>query len=159
MIQAQIYLFLDAAGRRSYSGWLRFFGQVVRQFDGFVNIQMLEVEGKNNLGLALIFENRQKLDAFFESAVFHQLMRRMKPHFEKPYRRILFRARNLYDYKKPTSEDKTLVKAKPSHMESPTKPAEQLNQSPVEKASDKPSSEIEVDEHKKVVDLSRYQQA
>ncbi|MGM0563344.1 MAG: hypothetical protein ACQES2_03345 [Pseudomonadota bacterium] len=155
MVQAQIYLFLDAVGRRAYPGWLRFFGQVVRQFDGFVNIQMLELEGKSNLGMVLIFEDREHLDAFFASAVFGQLMRRMKPHFEKPYRRLIVRARNLYDYKKPVAENKSFVETRPDQMQSPAREASEA------KKSDGVASAPATEESgkNKVVEIKGYQQA
>lgn len=100
MVQAQIQLFLNAAGRKAFPGWLRFFGKVVRQFDGFINIQLLQVEGASSLGLVLIFETKASQNTFFESPVFKQLMSRMGPHSIQPYRKVVLRAKNLYDYKK-----------------------------------------------------------
>lgn len=129
MVQAQIQLFLNASGRKAFSNWLRFFGKVVRQFDGFVNIQLLQVEGSSSLGLVLIFETKASQNTFFESPVFNQLMSRMGPHSIQPYRKVVLRAKNLYDYKKASKPAKPaavkaakeIVKPKAEAMKVPLK--------------------------------------
>lgn len=113
MVQTQIQLFLNADGRKAFPGWLRFFGKVARQFKGFVNIQLLQVEGSSSLGLVLIFENKTSQNAFFESPVFSQLMKRMQPHSSKPYRKVVLRAKNLYNYKSKKPVQSAEVAAKP----------------------------------------------
>lgn len=100
MVQAQIHLFLNAQGRKGFPDWLRFFGKVVRQFDGFVNIQLLQVEGSSSLGMVLIFKTKAQMETFFDSSVFEQLMRRITPQSIQPYRKVILRAKNLYNYKK-----------------------------------------------------------
>lgn len=158
MIQAQIHLFLDAPGRKAYPDWLRFFGKVVRQVKGFINIQMMQVEGASSLGLVLIFENREDLDAFFASTVFVQLMRKMESYSVRPYKKIVLRARNLYNYKKPAEKppeqapEKTsgqYVKAKPEQMRSLLRKETRLppRMSPEEPA--KPNNVVGMDSYKK----------
>ena len=127
MVQTQIQLFLDATGRKAFPQWLRFFGKVARQFTGFVNIQLLQVEGSSSLGLVLIFESKASQNAFFESPVFAQLMKRMHKHSTKPFRKVVLRAKNLYCYKsKPPAKDKpattaSIVKPRAEAMQLPLK--------------------------------------
>lgn len=128
MVQAQIQLFLTASGRKAFPNWLRFFGKVVRQFSGFVNIQLLQVEGSSSLGLVLIFETKASQGTFFDSPVFKQLMSRMEPHSIQPYRKVVLRAKNLYDYKKASkpatpkqAEAAEIVKPKAAAMKVPLK--------------------------------------
>lgn len=125
MVQAQLQLFLNAEGRKAFPGWLRFFGKVVRQFDGFINIQLLQVEGSSSLGLVLIFETKSSQDAFFASPIFEQLMSRMRPHALQPYRKTVLRAKNLYNYKKSAS-----AAAKPATPQAAKAPAAEKIEKP-----------------------------
>ncbi len=121
MVQVQIQLFLNAQGRKAFPGWLRFFAKVVRQFDGFVNIQLLQVEDSPSLGMALIFETKAHQEAFFNSPVFEQLMSRIQPCCLLPYRKLVLRAKNLYEYPKASpgaaaGQGKAIIKPQASDM-------------------------------------------
>ena len=149
MVQAQIQLFLNASGRKAFPNWLRFFGKVVRQFKGFVNIQLLQVEGSSSLGLVLIFETKASQNVFFESPVFKQLMSRMAADSIQPYRKVVLRAKNLYDYKKgskpsqlakaPAKTAQKIVQPKAEAMKVPLKkPAQEKKSAQQKKLAQKP---------------------
>lgn len=141
MVQAQIQLFLNASGRKAFPNWLRFFGKVVRQFKGFVNIQLLQVEGSSSLGLVLIFETKASQDVFFESPVFKQLMSRMNSHSIQPYRKVVLRAKNLYDYKK-VPKPSQAVKAPVKAAQKIVKPTAEAMKVPLKKTvQDKPTEQ------------------
>jgi quinol monooxygenase YgiN len=112
MIQAQIQQFLDAPGRKAFSGWLRFFAKVARQFDGFINLQLQQIEGDSSLCMVVIFEEKAKLDAFISSPVFGQLMSKMDKHAIKPYKKSIYRSKNLYDYRLGAQEAKDKEESK-----------------------------------------------
>lgn len=102
MIQAQLQLYLTSQGQEVFTDWLRFFGKVVRQFPGFINIQMLRIEKSAASSMVVIFESKQQMDSFFDSKIFAQLMKHMEVHSVHPYNKIVYRAKNMYAYKKPS---------------------------------------------------------
>lgn len=154
MVQAQIHLFLNAKGRKEFAGWLRFFGKVVRQFKGFVNIQLLQVEGASSLGLVLIFDTKAHMEAFFESPIFDQLMNRMRPHALQPYRKIILRAKNLYNYKKTETEKAAMresgQKSVAQSMKVPLKPKAAV------KSKQKPQQASKIEQQQKVVGMAQF---
>lgn len=140
MVQAQIHLFLNAQGRKGFPDWLRFFGKVVRQFDGFVNIQLLQVEGSSSLGMVLIFKTKAQMEIFFDSPVFEQLMRRITPQSIQPYRKVVLRAKNLYNYKKQTDKPSSAA------MNSVTSPQTSFTAKPQQSEENTQASEVKAEQ-------------
>jgi|GEM_PF-5729366 len=156
MVQAQIQLFLNAEGRKAFPGWLRFFGKVVRQFEGFVNIQLLQVEGSSSLGLVLIFETKASQNVFFESPVFKQLMTRMGSNSIQPYRKVVLRAKNLYDYKKSAKPSQAKKQAAPKAAAEIVKPSAEAMKVPLKKpAKQRQVTSPEVDDNN-VVGMAEF---
>lgn len=121
MIQVQIQQFLDANGRKAFAGWLRFFAKVARQFDGFINIQLQQIEGDSSLSMVVIFEDKPKLDIFLQSSIFDQLINKMHKHAIKPHKKSVYYSQNMYEYKGAIqsdglSDDSQIIKPTPDQI-------------------------------------------
>lgn len=99
MIQAHIELYLKAEGRKQFKDWFRCMGKMFSQFQGFINAQVIEIEGGFSPRVTLIFDNRDNLQHLLDSDVFDVVMGSMEHHLFEAYRVTLYTATNFLDYK------------------------------------------------------------
>lgn len=161
MIQAQIQLYLTKEGRTVFTDWLRFFGRVAKQFDGFVNIQLLSIEKSASSSMVVIFDKKNSIDAFLESKVFQQLMKHMEVHSMHPYRVIVYRSKNMYRYRSQTKKSAVNEHLAQPQIQKPSpQEAEKAKQDAKAPTKDSPL-EISEDEQGQinVVGLASFMQA
>lgn len=99
MIQAQIELFLKAQGRLQFTNWFGELARVLSGLPGFINAQLMEVEGALTPRVVLIFNSRDDLQHALESAQFAQMMHQMQPHLLQQYHVHYCKAVNFIKYR------------------------------------------------------------